>query len=114
MYNEFKYVGTLYPFYLSQLGFATICQLITLFYPGRNQTMFYVCHGQLPISLLNEKIKANKSFNALLALTLFVQIIFYTRLFVYKWKQKAGSIRDQSRWHKFLERKFRKEALYRY
>ena len=97
---------------MSILGFATMCQLITLFFPGRNQTMYYICVGHMPVAMLNEPIKANRSLNIVLSFTSIVHILFNIRTVIDKILKK-NTAQQTPTVQQFLKKKFKKEAIFR-
>ena len=74
------------------LGFATICQMITLYFPGKNPMKYYFYLGQMPSSLLNTKIKPNIYFNALLLLTLVTSFVVKLKIWLFKRGRKKTRI----------------------
>ena len=66
----------------------------------------------MPAYLLLEKIKSNRSFDAVLVFTFIVHVTFHTRFLVYKLKKNTDH--DSTSIRQFLVKKFTKDALYRY
>ena len=95
-------------------GFATICQAIAFFYPGRNQMMFYVCCGEMPANLLNEKVKVNRAFTLVLLFTAIVQLSFLLKSVIFKIFKKEHAEEGPTAVIQYLKQRFTRDAIFRY
>ncbi len=96
-------------------GFSIICQMVFLFFPGKNPMMFYFCHGKMPAIYLDEKFKANHAFNFFALITLILQSTIPAKLTLHKLKQhKEMNPEESNPIRKYVQQRFTKEGLYRY
>lgn len=76
--------------------------------------MFYICQGQMPVRLLNEPIKGNRSFDLVVTFTSIVHTLLYVRLIVYKLSKKKNPGQETPSVRRFLKLKFNKDAITRF
>ena len=107
IFNQFLYC-------LILLGFAIICQMATVIYPGKEPMMCYVCLGKLPKKYIGVKSKSNPSFN-FLALFSIVCHVFVICRFTIRRLRKKKTVQPQKKFsvHAFLADKMDKESLFR-
>ena len=100
----------LFAFYL---GFATICQVTTLVYPGKDPMMFYFCMGKMPKSLIGVKTKSNLSFNVSTLLTLVCHLVTFIHIKYWKHRRHLDFGPKGTNSSSYLQRALKKDRIYR-
>ena len=95
-------------------GFATICQVTTLVYPGKDPMMFYFCLGKMPKSLIGVKPKSNLSFNVTTLLTLVCHLVTFIHIKYWKHRRHLDFGPTGTNSSSYLQRALKKDRINRF